>query len=48
MLTSHICASGEAQQRADVVLVEAERGLEKTASLPRRLERPMWFQAAHP
>src|ERR1700726_4455265 len=31
----------EAQQGADVVLVEAERGFEKTAGLPRCLERAM-------
>ena len=41
MLTSHIWAFGKTQQRADVVLVEAERGFEKIASLPRRLERQM-------
>jgi hypothetical protein len=32
---------GEPQQRADVVLVEAERGLKKMTGLPRRLERQM-------
>ena len=38
MLTSHM-GIGEAQKRADVVLVEPERRLEEATSLPRRLER---------
>jgi hypothetical protein len=38
----------ETQQRVDVVPVEAERGFEKTACLPRRLERPMTVPGSPP
>ena len=38
----------EAQERVDVVLVEAERGFEKTACLPRRLQRPMSVPGSPP